>query len=266
MILPYPSGTNAADFDFVITHMFTTGANAGTTETITPVKTAEGLQFTLRSLSPVAVGYKAATPNSSSGGNGDSTDYNAEFWQSVENKINAANNGDVIKVDAKFFDKMPYTVMDALRKNGVTLVVDWSNGNTITIPVGKAQQNESGRIYWPLSKLAELYDDVMFVETTNPAQANVNPETGGVGYVAYASTGETVPITGSVQKVEASITTAKAAQAQIPMTATPPTEGVAAIPPETAKNHIETAAMVIALLAAAIGAGRVYRRRKVTEK
>jgi hypothetical protein len=260
VILPYPSGTNAADFDFVITHMFTTGANAGKTETILPTKTAEGLKFILHSLSPVAVGYKAATSN---GGSGDSTDYNAEFWQSVENKINAANNGDVIKVKAQYFDKMPYTVMDALRRKSVALVVDWSNGNTITIPAGKAQQNESGRIYWPLSRLEELYDDVTFVETPDTSGTQVNPETGGVGYIAYASTGEAVPITGSVQRVEA-ITVEDTVKAQAPMAATPSTEGVAASPAENKQNHTREIAAVFALFAAAIGAaGFIVARQRV---
>lgn len=65
VILPYPAGTSQNGFDFVITHMFTTGAKAGTTETITPEKTADGLKFVLHSLSPVAVGYQAVTPSGS---------------------------------------------------------------------------------------------------------------------------------------------------------------------------------------------------------
>lgn len=66
VLLPYPTGTNKDNFDFVITHMFTTGTKAGSTEIITPEKTANGLQFTLHSLSPVAVGYKAISNSNSS--------------------------------------------------------------------------------------------------------------------------------------------------------------------------------------------------------
>ena len=39
--------------------MFTVGSKAGTTENVAYEKTADGLKFTLHSLSPVAVGYKA---------------------------------------------------------------------------------------------------------------------------------------------------------------------------------------------------------------
>lgn len=64
--LPYPPGTNKDNFDFVVTHMVTTGAKAGTTETIIPKKTETGLDFMLHSLSPVALGFKAASNSSTS--------------------------------------------------------------------------------------------------------------------------------------------------------------------------------------------------------
>lgn len=57
--LPYPAGTNAADFDFVVTHMMTAGAQAGQVETPAVTKTDKGLRFTVYSLSPIAVSWKA---------------------------------------------------------------------------------------------------------------------------------------------------------------------------------------------------------------
>lgn len=60
--LPYPDGTNAADYDFVVTHMATVAMNGlavGDVETPAVTETAEGLQFTVYSLSPVAVSWKA---------------------------------------------------------------------------------------------------------------------------------------------------------------------------------------------------------------
>ena len=59
IVLPYPAGTDKSGYNFVITHMFTVGSKAGTTENVAYEKTADGLKFTLHSLSPVAVGYKA---------------------------------------------------------------------------------------------------------------------------------------------------------------------------------------------------------------
>ena len=58
--LPYPDGTNAADYDFVVTHMATVAMNGlgvGEVETPAVTKTEKGLQFTVRSLSPVAVSW-----------------------------------------------------------------------------------------------------------------------------------------------------------------------------------------------------------------
>lgn len=66
----------------------------------------------------------------------------------VKDKINGARDGDVVKVNAHGYDKMPWSVMDTLKENrGVSLVITW-NGKTITIPANMAQKNESGRIYW----------------------------------------------------------------------------------------------------------------------
>ena len=57
--LPYPDGTNAADFDFVVTHMLTVAGKAGQVETPAVTKTEKGLQFTVHSLSPIAISWKA---------------------------------------------------------------------------------------------------------------------------------------------------------------------------------------------------------------
>ncbi len=54
--LPYPSGTTAAGYDFTVIH----GLADGTTEVLVPTETEDGLQVTVKSLSPFAVGYKAA--------------------------------------------------------------------------------------------------------------------------------------------------------------------------------------------------------------
>ena len=69
VLIPYPAGTNAAEFDFVVTHMLTQdvgGKRAGEVEMPLITKTENGLQFTLSSLSPVAVSWTEKT-NSSGG-------------------------------------------------------------------------------------------------------------------------------------------------------------------------------------------------------
>ena len=57
--LPYPSGTGKDSHKFVVSHMFTTGNKAGTTETPSVTKTADGIQFTVTGLSPVSVAWSA---------------------------------------------------------------------------------------------------------------------------------------------------------------------------------------------------------------
>ncbi len=69
--LDYPAGTNADDYDFSVCHMFTLnstklGTKAGDTESPAVTKTAKGLRFTLKGLSPLAVAWaKSATPTAS---------------------------------------------------------------------------------------------------------------------------------------------------------------------------------------------------------
>ena len=73
--MAYPAGTNAADYDFVVTHMYTANQNefhAGDVETPPVVETEEGLQFTVHSLSPIAVSWKA-TPKTGNNGTDNQT-------------------------------------------------------------------------------------------------------------------------------------------------------------------------------------------------
>ena len=60
--LPYPAGTNAEDYDFAVSHMFTLNSEkmktkAGNVENCPATKTAKGLQVTLHGLSPVAIAW-----------------------------------------------------------------------------------------------------------------------------------------------------------------------------------------------------------------
>ena len=62
--LPYPTGITGEQYDFVVTHMFHETMNnykAGDVETLAVTETAQGLQFTIASLSPVAMGWSKTT-------------------------------------------------------------------------------------------------------------------------------------------------------------------------------------------------------------
>ncbi|WP_071442028.1 hypothetical protein [Traorella massiliensis] len=70
--LPYPEGTNADEYDFVVTHMFdedVNGHHAGEVETPEVTESENGISFRLMGTSPVMIGYKkvAATHTHSYG-------------------------------------------------------------------------------------------------------------------------------------------------------------------------------------------------------
>ena len=70
--LPYPEGTNAADYDFTVAHMFdedVNGHKAGDVETPAVTEGENGISFRLMGTSPVIIGYKkAAVPHTHSYG------------------------------------------------------------------------------------------------------------------------------------------------------------------------------------------------------
>jgi len=62
--LPYPNGTNAAGYDFVVSHMFTVtsrrlGTTAGDVELPSVTEAASGIRVTLKGLSPVTLAWRA---------------------------------------------------------------------------------------------------------------------------------------------------------------------------------------------------------------
>lgn len=66
VLLPYPAGTDANGYDFVVTHMFTSpdfGKTIGGIESPKVKKTADGLLVTVTGLSPVMVSWHAASPS-----------------------------------------------------------------------------------------------------------------------------------------------------------------------------------------------------------
>jgi len=189
------------------------------------------------------VGYKAiekkpsGSVESSSGGKGNSSSgkggssgsssSNAQydFWQQVRQKIGKAKPGDIVKVNARGYDKMPRLVMDALKKSdGVTLMIHWNGGKDITIASDKAL-DEALRIYYPLSYLTD-YDFGNHIEI-----ASVNPLAGAYEDTAPLSSddyhfdnatnssnpGKQNPKTGGVWEINAPIT----AEAPLTIAGTP---------------------------------------------
>lgn len=128
----------------------------------------------------------------SSGGSGNSHHVdNYNLWQDVRVQVEGAAQGTTITVNAYGYDEMSESVMKALRENpSVSLVINWSGGDKITIPAGKALPVDPARIYYPLAELAGIQT---FTSTSaSNANANVgsitNPTTGGIQEVLSPDT------------------------------------------------------------------------------
>ena len=133
------------------------------------------IELTVTHFSPFEVTFANQLPTSSHGGEDD-------FWARVQEKIEDADPGDTIHVNAGSYHKMPYLVMEALGKaDRVTLVISWSGGKDIEI--SKALTTEAGRIYYPLSYLEGLG-----LTASGDSAVILNPETGGILVIPEAGT------------------------------------------------------------------------------
>lgn len=63
VVIPYPEGTNATDYDFVISHLISSGEKAGQVEILNGTKEADGIHVHVYSLSPFGVAYEKAELN-----------------------------------------------------------------------------------------------------------------------------------------------------------------------------------------------------------
>ena len=251
--LPYPDNADRS-FDFTVTHMNST---TGEVERLTPVKTNNGLKVKVTSLSPIAIAWQK--PTYSGGGGGGGSNYSGDVWEKIEKKIEEADKGD--RIEAKVYDEnMPVSTMQALYDDGgVTLVIKW-NGEDIIIPAGKAlnPSTEAGRIYYPLSYLAELYKGSK-IPTGNAG----NPETGGV-WVITAPTYDTPATPVPSEPVPVPEAVEPTPEPEAPKAPETPT-ATAPVQPEEPVNSSSKVGTIVALLAlmaaAAAGAYFLYKKR-----
>ena len=248
IVLPYPAATN---YNYTVSHM----KKDGTVEALSAENVKDGLRIKVTSLSPIGIAWTEPTYSGGGGGGGN---YSGDVWEKIEKAIEEADKGD--RIEAKVYDEnMPVSTMQALYDDGgVTLVIKW-NGEDIIIPAGKAlnPSTEAGRIYYPLSYLAELYKGSK-IPTGNAG----NPETGGV-WVITAPTYST-PIPAPTEPVPVP-------QAVVPPPAPPGPKGpetptaTAPVQPEEPVNSSSKVGTIVALLAlmaaAAAGAYFLYKKR-----
>ena len=179
------------------------------------------------------------------GGGGSSSSYREReynFWMDVRDEIRHADPGDTVKADARTYDRMPWSVMEALSEaDGVTLHITWNGGEDIIIP-SEAALSERNRVYYPLSYLEDMTFEV---ESEAPAADpdKVNPETGGIltETPELAEKGIEQPLPGVYEPEEATASPAE----------------------ETGTNGLLIAG-IVAVLAAAAGSGFwFWKRRKI---
>lgn len=180
-------------------------------------------------------------PDRNGGGGSSSSywDWEYDFWMEIKEKLEDAEPGDTVKANARTYDWMPWSVMEALSEaDGVTLHITWNGGEDIIIP-SETALSERNRVYYPLSYLEEMTFEV---EPEVPAADldKINPETGGIltETPELAEKGIEQPLPGVYEPEEATASPAE----------------------ETGTNGLLIASAVVALAAA--GGGFWYWKRR----
>lgn len=201
IFIPYPNGFGKNDIPVVI-YM----TEDGEIHTAPVIKNNSGIETELpENAKAVAYGFKknsAVTPGGGSGGSSGSSGSSGshikdenDFWATVKKAVKNASRDDIIKVNAKGYDRMTWDVMHELKKNPtVSMIIDWDGGKTITIPAGKALDVEANRVYYPLSYLEKVYAGSEITPEGKPAVPMYNPATGGGPiYIEAAGLSKTAP-------------------------------------------------------------------------
>ena len=135
IMFQYPSGTSQST-TFTVVHM----KDGGTLEAPSISKDVNGITITVSQTSPFAIAWRVSSASSSGGSSSDDGSYN--FWSIVEQRIKNADSGDTVKIIAKGYDRMPWTVMQALRNNKINLIIECNGGDNNTIQIGSASGRE----------------------------------------------------------------------------------------------------------------------------
>ncbi len=149
--VPYPADSDKNDeFVMVIQDKF------GHTETIVPIKTADGLQFiTDLSNFKFAIGWytPAPTPVQPSEPAEDPQD---SFWNEVYWALIRSDKGSLITANAGYYDKVPQGVLRAVDASGNTLIINSAFGVQVVVTPGALEKLGAYRFYYPISYLKEM--------------------------------------------------------------------------------------------------------------
>lgn len=147
--VPYPSDSDKDNDTFVIIIK----GKDGKVETISPIKSANGLQFTIDGDVDFVIGWYP-TPESDGGvGAGDPED---DFWNEVYWTLMLSKKGSVITANAGYYDKVPQGVLRAVNNSGNTLIINSAFGVQLVITPEALGKIDSYRVYYPISYLQQL--------------------------------------------------------------------------------------------------------------
>lgn len=128
--------------------------------------------------------------SSSGGGSTSEADPEYEFWRDILDEAKTAESGDTIRAYAKEYDNFPTSILDALKGKKVTLIIQRSKGDDITIYGKNIKSVESGRITYRLTDLAKLFKNSgsssSGSSSSRPAPSTA-PSTGGTYYPPVVS-------------------------------------------------------------------------------
>lgn len=139
VILPYPEGTNSS-YTFTVIHMITTGENAGKMENLEPTNGEDGISFTVKSLSPICVGWTAPPSSSGSYPSYYSVTVPSDFeGGSVTSDRASAQQGNKVTLTVKPYDGYHFDSLTVNDRNGkpVELTDNGDGTYTFTMPYGQ---------------------------------------------------------------------------------------------------------------------------------
>ncbi len=82
----------------------------------------------------------------------------ADFWDSAAAVVQSSSEGDLVRINAKGYDRMPVSFMDVLEENQqASILIQWNGGEPIFIAAGDSLSPEPDRAFFPLSLLEEKF-------------------------------------------------------------------------------------------------------------
>ena len=149
--VPYPADSDKGDeFVMIISD------RAGHTETIVPIKTANGLQF-ITGLSDFtfAIGWYTPAPSPVLPSEPE-RDPEDNFWNEVYWTLLRSGQGSVITANAGYYDRVPQGVLRAVDISGNTLIINSAFGVQVVVNPGALEKLGMYRIFYPISYLKDM--------------------------------------------------------------------------------------------------------------